>query len=78
MLSKHARLHIARRMVVKIIESDFTISNHPRMFREFSEALKVPVRQVLRLMRVGAHRGINPVVLLGKRNGRIEFFRTRP
>ncbi len=31
----------------------------------------------LGLMRMNSNGGINPIVLLGKRNGGIEFFRTR-
>src|SRR5260370_17978672 len=35
-------------------------------------------REFLGLVGMRAHGGVNPVVLLGKRNRRIQLFRTRP
>jgi hypothetical protein len=48
------------------------------MFDEFSQSFEVRGSQVLGFMRVRANGGVDPIVLLGERNGGIEPFRTRP
>src|SRR5689334_909365 len=62
-------------MVVEVVQPNLAISYYARMLRQLGQALEVRGREFLRLMRVRAHRGVNPIVLLGKRNGRVQFFR---
>ena len=78
LLAEYALLHIARRMVIEIIESDFSVSDHARVLRQLRKLLEVRGGEVLRLVRMRAHRGVNPIMPLGKRNRRIQLFGAWP
>ena len=62
-------LHVARRMVVVIIESDFANRHQLRMRRELSELVEMAVPRLRGLVRVNARRGVNPLVSLGNPHG---------
>ena len=76
--AKHLLLHIARRMIVVIIEAHFAPRDHSRMLRQLVELLEMFLSRKFRFVRMNSHRRVNPVVLLGKRNRRIQPLRPRP
>ncbi len=76
LVAKNAVLHIARRMIVKIIETDFAPSNDFGMLRQPGQLVQMLVRNFLRLVGMNPDGGVNPLVLLGKGQRGIELFRT--
>ncbi len=66
LLDEDSLLNFARRMIVVIIEADFAPSEKFGLLRQSREFLVVCGRGKLRLMRVNARSGIDPVVALGK------------
>src|SRR5258708_29090483 len=78
LIAEHALLHFARRMIVEIVESDFSVSDHARVLRQLRKLLEVRRGKFLRLVRMRADGGVNPIMLLGKRNRRIQLFGAWP
>ena len=73
--AKNLLLHVARRMVVVIVEAHFAPGNHARMLGEFVELREVLVGGGVGVVRMDADRRVDPVVLLGERNRGIEALR---
>ena len=67
-----ALLHVARRVIVVVVEAHFAPPDHPRMPRQLIELRKRLLGDVVRVVRMNADGRVNPVMLLGKRNRCIE------
>ncbi len=78
LMAKHLRLDVARRMIVVIVESNFAPGDHARMSRQPVQFRVVRVGRVPGLVRMNPHRRVDPIVLLGIRNGRSKLFDFRP
>ncbi len=74
LMAKYARLHVAGRMIVVIIEADFSPGDHARIPRQAFQFRVVRFRRMPCLVRVNSRRGVNPIVRLGVRNGRSQLF----
>ncbi len=73
--AKHLLLNFLRRMIVEIVESHLSPGDHARVPREFVETLEMFRRGEFRFMRMNADGRVNPVVLLGEWDGRIQQVR---
>ena len=71
-------LRFARRVIVEIVQPNLAPGNYFGMFGEFAEFCQHIRRNLFGFVRMDADRGINPVVRLGVRNGRVHLFRTGP
>ena len=76
LLQKDALLHLARRMIVEIIQPDFTPRNYLRPFGQLFEFDEIRLGSQLRLMRMNADSRVNKIAPLGDPNSAIE--RPRP
>ena len=65
-------LHVARRMIVKIIEADFAPGEDARMLGEAREFGEPFFGGELGFVRVDADGGVDPVVFFAERNGDVE------
>ncbi len=59
-------LHVARRMIVEIIQTDFAPGNDFAMLREAGEFVEVMLGDCLGFVRVDADTGVDPFVLFGE------------
>src|SRR5262249_34060262 len=75
-VAEYFGLYVARRVVVVIVEADLAPGNHFRMLGKASEFIEMRRRHFLRFVGMDANAGVNPVVLLGVRNRRVELLRT--
>ena len=75
--AKHSGLHVPRRMIVVIVESDFAPRDHARMPSQPVEFRVMRVGRVPRLVRMDPHGSIDPIILLGIRNRGPELFEFR-
>src|ERR1700730_15124233 len=66
LLSKDTLLNVARRMVVVIIEADFTQGEKFRMLRQLRELVIVRGRGELGFMWVNPGSGVDPVIALSE------------
>jgi len=72
--AKDSLLHVARGMVVVIIEAHFAPSDHAGVAGQFFEAREMRVRGLGGVVGMNADAGVNPVVLLGEGDGGVEAF----
>jgi hypothetical protein len=70
-------MHFAWRVVVEIIEADFTPGDDFRVPGEAGELIEMLLRRLLCFMGMDADAAVDPVVLFGVWQRRIEFFRAR-
>src|SRR5258708_33810627 len=77
LIAEDTMLHIARRMIVEIVETNFAPSDDFGMLRQPGQFVQMLLRYFLRLVRMDTHCRVNPIVLFGKGQGRIEFLWTR-
>ena len=75
--AKNNVLHLAWRKVVVVIEADFTPGDHARVLGKRFKRCQVRVGYLRGFVRMDANRGLNPIMLLGERQRRIQFFGTR-
>src|SRR4051794_5907228 len=73
---KDILLHLARRMIVKVIKPDFPEANYARMVGQRVQFHIVILCCQLSFMWVDADACINPIVLLGDADGAIECARS--
>ena len=78
LIAKNSLLHIARRMIVEIVETNLAPGDDFWMFRQ-SRPVPRNVAGVtcFRFVRMNANSGVDPIVLLGKRNARNRVSRDR-
>src|ERR1700756_2293081 len=65
LIAEGALLNIARRMVVEIVETDFTPGDYLGMQRETGECVEVCRSDFPSFVRMDADGGVDPVVRLG-------------
>src|SRR6267142_3314695 len=70
---ENPRLHLARGMIVIIVESDLAPGDDFRKLSEPCQFLQVLRRDFLRLVGMNSNRGENPVMLFGKGQRGIEL-----
>ena len=78
LIAEDLSLRVARRMIVEIVEPDFAPRDHFGMLRQRCELIEMLLGNFLRLVRMNANTGVNPVVLLSVRNGSVQLFRAGP
>ncbi len=66
LVAKNSVLCIARRMIVKIVKTDFAPGNDFGMLRQPSQLIQMLWRYFLRFVRMDSHCGVNPIVMLGE------------
>ena len=67
--AEHSLLHFARRMIVVIIEADFTHTReNADAASSCSSCAKCCVRGELGFVRMNSGRGVNPIMRFGERN----------
>src|SRR6266516_3215932 len=71
-------LHVARGVVVKIIQANFAPGDDFGMLCEESEFVQMLRCDFFGFVRVNTNARVNPIVLVGERDSSVEFFRTRP
>ena len=74
LVAKNAILHVARRVIVEIVEANFAPGDDFRVLGELRELVEMLRRDLLRLVRVDADRGVDPVVLIGIFDRGVELF----
>ena len=74
LILENTRLHFARGMIVKIVESDFAPGYDFRMLSQSCQFFQMLRCDFLRFVRVNANRGVNPLMLFGKGQRGIELF----
>ena len=62
-------------MVIKIIQTNLTPGNDFGMFRQSGQVIQMLLRYFVRLVRMNPDRRVNPIVLLGEGQCRIELLR---
>ncbi len=72
LLHKDALLHVARRVIVKIVEPDLAPGNHLRIFRQPLQLVEVFLFRQLRFVRMNADGRVNPLMLLREFDGAVE------
>src|SRR6267142_6928788 len=77
LVSENMRLHFARRMIVKIIESDFSPRDDFRMLSQPCQFFQVLRCDFLRFVGMNANRRVNPVMSFGKGQRGIELLGSR-
>jgi hypothetical protein len=73
--SKNARLHVARRILVVIIEAHFAPRNHARIAGQRIELREMIVGGNASVVRMDADCPVDPIVLLGERNRGVDPLR---
>src|SRR5271157_2722154 len=58
-----------------IIEPDLADAHYARLLRQPADLFGVVIREVFRVVRVNAGRGVNPIVALGQGEGSLEVVR---
>ena len=71
---KDLLLHVARRMIVVIVEAHFAPGDHARIAAELVELREMLIGGGTRIVRMDANRRVDPIVLLGEGNRGIEAF----
>ena len=64
--AKHLLLHVPRRMIIVIVETNLAPGNHPGKSRQFLQIGKMRLRGKFRFVGVNADSRGDPVLLLGK------------
>src|SRR5438876_3559456 len=64
LFKKNSLLNVARRVVVEIIETDFSPGNHLGRSCELTEFLEIRIGRQLRFVRMNTDGGVNEFVLL--------------
>src|SRR5258708_15778897 len=62
LIAEHALLHFARRMIVEIVESDFSVSDHARVLRQLRKLLEVRRGKFLCLAHMLPHGVFTPLI----------------
>ena len=70
--TKDALLHVARRVIVKIVEPDLTPRNYLRIFDQALELVEVFLFCQLRLVRMNADSRVNIFMLLRELDGAVK------
>ena len=76
--AENGGLHVARGVVVKIIQANFAPGDDFGMLREASEFVQMLRRDFFGFVRVNTNARVNPIVLFGERDSGVEFFWPRP
>src|SRR5208283_2741436 len=77
LLKKYALLHVARRVVVKVVEPDFAPGNDLGIARQSFEIVEIFLLGEGRLVWMNAHRSVKTIVLMREFNGAVERARAR-
>src|SRR5258708_38229328 len=72
---EYALLNIPRRVVVKIVEADFSPGDDFRALRKLGHFFEVGLLGELRFVRMNSNRGVNEIMLLGELHGAVESAR---
>jgi hypothetical protein len=59
-----------------VVQPDFTYTHNPRILRQLADLQGVMFREMPCIVRVNAHRGVNPIVALGQGDGSLEVIRS--
>ena len=70
--AKNLLLHVARRMIVVIVEAHLAPADHRGLPRQLVELREMFLGDFIRVVRMDADGGVDPVVLLGKWNRGVE------
>ncbi len=71
LVAKDAVLHFVWRMIVEVIEPNFSPRDDFGILGQASQFIQMLLRHFLRFMRMNPDRGVNPIVLFGEGQGGI-------
>src|SRR5260370_22942800 len=78
LVAENAVLHIARRMIIEIIETKLSPGDDLGMLRQPGQFLQMLWRDFLRFVRMYTDGGVNPIMLFSKRQRGIQLLGSRP
>ena len=76
LIAEDAVLHIARRMIVVVVETDLAPGDDFGMLRQPGQVSQMLLRYLLRFVGMDADGGVNPIMMFGKWQRGIELLRS--
>ncbi len=78
LVAKDALLHVARRMIIEVVETNLAPRDDFGMLRQPCQLIQMLLRHFLRFMGMNPYSRVNPIMLFGERQRCIQLLGPRP